>query len=963
MILGILNLHSCGWFDDKAPPSGEFYESSNAAKLCAIDPEEISLILEKDISKQLWCIRANLEEFSRNVKIRNQSEIGDDELNKFVTSLYGAEASGYIDGIVILFQINTLLIQDQVSTLTVNRLQKLFQSLVLLNQMAVKLNLIFRDVTKENFYKKRQALIKVTRELTTSLGKVIGGGGRMDRSINLYEFMDMLNTKLSDKTNLASALDAGDAGDEGFQKPSMLQRIRSFFRVKTLMVGGERTVLTAKEFRLLLPKFHILAGIIFDLVAKPKDFFDETASEYSHLRNVMENMEEIFHDVPDLGQAVLTLSELKDIADEIGLGETYAKIEPAIASFHNNILGAKNDIISHREIRTSVALFKYAFPLLETYHQVSPLPKKLLEQPLAIRKGLLDKLQMGLENWRMESEDLREHDFFPRSINVNAFLIELKETEMVKDLDIDLFLEVLKIKQVFIGGDKEIWTKEELLSLSSKAYDLATIAYTTTFVEDMYGDQRSDIYKLYKDNANKLSSLLYTQESNAFLITFEDLLSIVDSLQDAVKSIDFLPSLKAIWPKVFKHSEGEVLVGDAKYIFEQVTALMQELEFNHKTMELHPSLMHEKDVIKYINFKRHDYYRSLGSAEFYYLSHRLTHLVDKHRYYLSGDAKAIFDYDVTRTKEGLSAFTSLRFLFEILMEAYGDVISRNPIAITMSRDQVDKILQDFKSIMEPFGLWTKKIKTFARNTILMADLFQDVSNGNMKLDLVEMVDYGSMVLAALTMTNHTLENFTVSCPNVGTKEKPAYEVACYRPNFLHTLLEKFGYKKLLPNLAEYVSNADPKEVLEFLTSTEKFARDIPDDSIPMAKRDFALLIGSLLSIESVYLRFDESRNNIIDQKELDQAYLLFKPALIELSSPKLDGDNRKYAKSAFMYLVKKQEIPGSFDLGVFHYNFFRDISIFGWKPFGEEITAQRINIGVILYYLTKANQKASGEGQ
>ena len=158
----------------------------------------------------------------------------------------------------------------------------------------------------------------------------------------------------------------------------------------------------------------------------------------------------------------------------------------------------------------------------------------------------------------------------------------------------------------------------------------------------------------------------------------------------------------------------------------------------------------------------------------------------------------------------------------------------------------------------------------------------------------------------------------------------------------------------MPNLAKYVNSTDPAEVMEFLTSTEKFARDYPDDSIPMGKRDFALLIGSLLSIESVYLRYDQNRNNIIDQDELNNAFLLFKPALIELSSPKLDGDNQKYAKSAFMYLVKYQEIPGTFDLAVFHYNFFRDL-------FGSDITAQRINIGVILYYLTKATEQQAAE--
>lgn len=929
-MFSLLGLSGCGWFDDQAPPSGEFYESSAAATLCEIDPEEISLILKKDISKQLWCIQANLEEFSRNVKIKNQNEIRQDELNKFVSSLFGAEASGYIDGIVIMFQVNTILVQDEANSLGVPRLKQLFESLVVLNKLAVKLNLVFQNVTKENFFKKRQELVQVTRELTRNLAKAIGGGGRMDRSIDLYEFMDMLNTKLSDNASSRS---------------STLKRIKSFFRIKTLMVGGERNILTAKEFRQLLPKFHILAGVIFDMIGKPKDYFENIEQQYSHLNGVMGKVEKIFHDVTDLDQAVLSLSELKDIANEIGLGERYSKYEKLIAEFHRHILGSTTDDITHRHIRSTVVLFQFLFPLIETYYKNTPFPNDLAKQDYQVRKNLLESLQVGLEEWRMDGLVLKDHPFFPKQVDLKSFVLAIKDSDLGADVDVQVFLDLMLLKKVFIGGDEESWSKEDLVELNGKASDLATVVFTTMFLDDYFGDQNSDKFRLYKENMLTLKSLLHSHDAHASLLDFDEFLNFIDTFQDSVKSIDFLPSLKAIWPRIFKHDKGEVLVGDAIYIFEQIADLMQELEFNHKTMELHPSLMHEKDVIKYINFKRDKYYRRLGSANFYYLQHRLTHLLDKHRYFLNSRNYAIFDYDITRTTSGLTTFTSLRYVFEILMEAYGDVTSRDPISIQMDRTQVNTLLNDFKYIMMPFGLWTKYIETFARNTILMADLFQDVSNGNMKLDLTEMIDYGSMVLSALAMTNHTLDNFSNTCPNVGTKEAPAYEVSCYRPNFFKVILEDFGFKRYLPNLSKYLESVDATEALEFLTSTEKFARDIPDDSIPMAKRDFALLIGSLLSIESVFLKYDVNRNNIIDEDELNEAFKLFEDALIELA--KLKDGKEKYAKSIFMYLVKYQELPeGTWDVAWFHY-------ITTNNPFGSDIVAKRIHIGIILYTLTK----------
>jgi hypothetical protein len=929
-MLGLSGLTGCGWFDDKAPPSNEFYESSNAAELCEIDPDEISLILEKDISKQLWCIQANLDEFSRNVKINNQSEIKQDELNKFVSSLFGAEASGYIDGIVILFQVNTILIQDKNNKIGVKDLRRLFESLVVLNKLAVKLNLVFRGVTPDNFYKKRQELVRITRELTRNLAKVIGGGGRMDCSIDLYEFMDMLNTKLNDNKST---------------KFSTLQKIRSFFRIKTLMVGGERNILTAKEFRSLLPKFHILAGVIFDLIGRPADMFKTKAESYGHINNIMIKTEEIFHDVKDLDKSVLSLSELKDIAAEIGLGEKYGKYEKLIADFHHHVLGAESDEISHRHIRTTVVLFQFLFPLIETYYSINPLPRDLKEQDIAVRKGILEQLQIGLEEWKLEVDVLKDHPFFPKQVDLKSFLLALNDSPLGDEWDVQAVLDTMLLKKVFIGGDLDSWSKEDLIELNQKAPELASVAYTTVYLQDIFGHETSDKYRLLKENMQTLKRLLFTKDKFASMLDFDEFLTFIDTFQDKVKTLDFLPSVKALWPRIFKHEKAEVLVGDAAYILEQVADVMQELEFNHKTMELHPSLMHEKDTIKYIHFKRDNYYRNLGQANFHFLHHRLAKLLDKHRYFHNSKSYAIFDYDITRTSTGLTLFTSLRFVFEVLMEAYGNVTSRNPIQIVMDRTQVNTLLNDLKSVMEPFGLWTTKIKTFARNTLLMADLFQDVSNGNMKLDLVEMIDYGSMVLSALTMTNHTLENFTIACPNVGTKEKPAYEVGCYRPNFFKTILNDFGFKRYLPNLAKYLDSVDKTEALEFLVSTEKFARDIPDDSVPMAKRDFALLLGSLLSIESVFLKYDVNRNNIIDEDELEEAFKLFEDALIELA--KLKDGKEKYARSIFMYLVKYQELPdGSWDVGWFHY-------ITTNNPFGSDIIAKRFHIGIILYTLTK----------
>ena len=190
----------------------------------------------------------------------------------------------------------------------------------------------------------------------------------------------------------------------------------------------------------------------------------------------------------------------------------------------------------------------------------------------------------------------------------------------------------------------------------------------------------------------------------------------------------------------------------------------------------------------------------------------------------------------------------------------------------------------------------------------MADLFQNVSNGNIGFDLVEIIDYGSMVFSSLSITNYILENFSKVCPNIGTKNEPAFEVSCYRPIFFKVMLNDFGFKHYLPNLTKYLESAGEEEALDFLVFTEKFAREIPDDTIPMAKRDFALLLGSLLSIESVFLKYDINRNNIIDEDELDIAFKLFEDALIELAKLK-DGNEKNMPNQSSYILLNIKSFP------------------------------------------------------
>ena len=109
----------------------------------------------------------------------------------------------------------------------------------------------------------------------------------------------------------------------------------------------------------------------------------------------------------------------------------------------------------------------------------------------------------------------------------------------------------------------------------------------------------------------------------------------------------------------------------------------------------------------------------------------------------------------------------------------------------------------------------------------------------------------------------------------------------------------------------------------------------------MAARDYGLLIGAMINIESTFLRFDTDNNNLLDNKELDKAFLVYKEAIIAVV--KLDESKEKYAKSIFIYMVKYMKIPSTLQLLNFHYA--------PWAS--HDVLAKRVNIGALLYYLVK----------
>ncbi|MGB0453928.1 MAG: hypothetical protein ACPGJV_09455, partial [Bacteriovoracaceae bacterium] len=554
-----------------------------------------------------------------------------------------------------------------------------------------------------------------------------------------------------------------------------------------------------------------------------------------------------------------------------------------------------------------------------------------------------NKINNGLIDWKEKTNHLINKGTFPKSANLRGFLKGIEDDFDFDVVNLKQIQSFLPLKRVFIDDNIKTWVQKDWNSVQTKAPTLFKAFFDLLYLSDRNGKENYNKFLLFTHNIKRVRNLFAPIDDTATLLSFKEIFLLLDSFQDKLETIKFIPTFKNLWRRLFRRHADEITLREGDWIIDKFISTFEKISFNSFSFSIHPRIQIQTNVIKNIELKSDPFYENFNGAKYKEYKTELTKILSRHRYYLNKeDGKAVFDYPIVRKEKGLITLTWLKVILEEFIAAYmtKDELVRDDRNIKLNRKELEDLLFEFKSVLEPFGLWSKNPPNFARNTLLMGDLFQHLSNGDMHLDSLEIVDYANSVLAAMNMMYEVLDKYENWCPNVGTADEKAYNVSCYRPKFFAVLLNKLKNNQYLPNLLKFLSASNQKEKDQYLESVEKFARDFPDDRIPMAKRDFALVIGSLINIETAFLRFDTNKDNIIDYEELKKSFLVFKDALIELAE--LTKKQEKYAESIFFYLIKYKEIPSKTDLFLFHYN-----------PFNgkKKLKAKRLHIGLILYYL------------
>jgi len=537
-------------------------------------------------------------------------------------------------------------------------------------------------------------------------------------------------------------------------------------------------------------------------------------------------------------------------------------------------------------------------------------------------------------------------------LNTNHILTQILD-HFSENSNNDLVLKLAPIiKVTLLGGDPDHISYPETLVLVKKAAKLLMVYIDGFYLQKKHFKNINNFYHTQLQAANQLPGLLSQNfRVDDILFTHQQIIDLASEVIEVLEDGKNKKLTTSFLDKILKTIK-PIAVGGVyeNYTYKEVLELFKHLSdvleirfFNSLTWDYYEKSLVVNAPSFGVTPLPPSHYPGLSREKLYSLHKVFNIILKQYRFFKKENGLQYYTHDYKRNKASIMEVAYYRWAMGIVGKPYSE--SNQEILISMKT--LERLLWDFRPLLEEFNLWSVYPETFARNTILLGDLFQYQSDGNLLLNVDEASEYFILVVNAVTVKNEVTKEMLKVCEFGSDIDNPAFHVSCFRNNLTTILFEKLGYQEYMPKLYDYFINAGPEVFRNYLYKVEYFARDIPDENIPLGSRDLTLILGALLNIESTFIRFDTDKNNIINPAELcPPAFGVYKKAIIDLvhqNDPEIDVSG--FEKSIFLYLVKKMEIPTKFQLAIYH--------VSGGKKFNSH----RANIGAILYNLIKMNKE------
>lgn len=742
-----------------------------------------------------------------------------------------------------------------------------------------------------------------------------------------------------------------------------VDQIDNLLPLKQFFIGGERNLLTDKDFEKFLTSLDTIALSAFDFFySKKTDFANGQQGLFHLFSDTLHRLQSLFAN-RKASENLLTIEDAYRIADFVAqqdedddLDEEQARaIVDIFFSFKREVIGQSAALI----VDDINPLFLYGRMVMEAAGHLTTIADLMTDdsdevETLAEKQLKRAKIEKILLQGQEQIKTLFNSKTFTfRSFDVLSLVDAIAnsfETADLFDLDFDLVRKLVPIKKVFLGGSRTDFTEEQIKILIEKFPKLALVIYDLSQYKGE--DYSSDEAKMgfFIDLARSGKSLIhkFANEEKELIYTIDELVATIDLATDNEYNVSkFSDSIETVIVKFLKGAPKRFTIKDIRTLLNYAEELTESIYYNSLAYDFNGSVMAKKSPLKAqeVNRLPQNKQTRLSPTRLDELHKEFAILTEKLHLYRTDDGKQFYGHDIIRTKYGINEAGIARFGVKKLLEAYCPAPNTNPLTCGVDAKILNKFLTDFKSLLVEINLWSSNMQSFASNVLYLADLFQTRSDGNQLIGLDEGVEYVGLILSAVKIAGEVKDGLVARCGNYtqGTveeqEENPTIELNCFRKNVINVWLNELDYKQYLSAFNNYANSVTPQLMQEYIRYLEKFVHENQDEPF-MRVRDITLFIGAILNVESMLIRFDGNRNNFLDPNEVEQAFLVYENLIVDLGG--LSGSKKKYAKSAFLFMVKEMKFPSTSDVLTYHYNPFAS----------KKVEAHRINVASILYYFS-----------
>lgn len=584
---------SCGYFNDEPVENTDTFRTERLETTCKLEASSFHKILEEDISSQINCLEENLTNFTKYVRRENRDSISEKELKAFVARFFPADAEGINNSISILFDLNSILLNDEKTSISNRNIKRLSDLLKVLNREAVVITKQFKLLNNKeiDFWVSRSIVNQAFSNIEGTLIAMIDsdvGVNRLPPTMDLEKFVRKLREIMPDSSVSDLTLDL-------------------ILNAKRLLVGGNKEILSYSEVKGFAYKIQRVLTVAFDIYFVREQYFNSRPQLFEFYGQKLKEIESFFFPHPAEEKIFTQASVIETIKYHLRNDENL-ELYLKFANETKRLMidgGESTDVYTFGQIKLVTTLLHLGIDGLMFFEQVSPIlkigPDLTPEEKKVYRTKYLQYAQEFKERIDLVT---RDRSIFPGRMEILEYGKFLNRELEILELD-ETFLEtVFNVKKLFAGGQKEYLTWPEFQRLVERTGKIAEFYFDfATYNAEKY--TKTETYKLYLDSVVSVIETLYTGELYRPILTMDDLIVVAKHLFKKDDLEAFAPTLALIKEKWIGGYGKVFTMWDVQSLLKQAQGLFEEIYFNYVSYSLYEKELSSPTVIRELEYRHH----------------------------------------------------------------------------------------------------------------------------------------------------------------------------------------------------------------------------------------------------------------------------------------------------------------------------------------------------------------------